>query len=80
MKTDRNLDAITIAVNILGGTRRTAKILNVSEAAVSYWKQGNIPEYALIALEKLTKGRVKRHEMAPTLFDKYSYTEPVDNT
>jgi DNA-binding transcriptional regulator YdaS (Cro superfamily) len=43
MKPDRNLDVINIAVNILGGTRRTAKLLKVSEAAVSYWRQGNMP-------------------------------------
>lgn len=58
---------------IVAGQKAGAKTilahkLGISQAAVSQWKK--IPLTRAIQIEKLTKGKITRHEMRPDFFGK----------
>lgn len=58
------------ALEILGGQAQTAKILGIAQQTVSAWvnrhKRVSI-KYA-IPLEKLTEGKVNRHQLRPDVY------------
>jgi len=59
-------------INVLGGTSVVAKLCNVSPAAVSMWRNTNIPAdkmlYLAATLEKSTEGVLNRRQMFPNTY------------
>lgn len=61
------------AAELVAGQKRGAKTilarkLGITQEAVSQWKQ--IPTARAIQIERLTKGKITRHEMRPDFFGK----------
>ena len=52
------MDAITKAIDLLGGVVATANAFGVSKAAVSNWKKRGIPAEHCPTIERLTEGKV----------------------
>ena len=57
------------AVQMLGGTIATAKLLGVSKSAVAQFKSGyrRLPVARALEVERLTGGRVTHQQMRPDL-------------
>jgi DNA-binding transcriptional regulator YdaS (Cro superfamily) len=78
MKKLAKLSTFTMAINLIGGVREAAKHMQCSESTVINWKRtGKVPPEILITLERLTHGKIKRHEMAPQLFAKYTHDDDL---
>lgn len=58
--------AFKIAIRIAGGAAAVASEIGVTRAAVSNWTQ--CPATHVLALERLSQGRVSRHEIRPDVF------------
>ena len=58
------------AVRLAGGNSTVARALNINQPhAVGKWVNRNrVPPYRIIPLEKLTKGKVTRHQLDPVLY------------
>ena len=58
------------AVRIAGGNSAVARSLGINQPhAVGKWVTLNrVPPYRIIPLEKLTKGKVTRHQLDPVLY------------
>jgi hypothetical protein len=56
-------------IDLLGGTKQVSTMAKVSQAAVTHWRTGDIPEGKLIklaaAIEKKTCGLVGRKTLFP---------------
>jgi hypothetical protein len=63
------MNAIAI-IKLLGGPTRISKLVGTSVAAVSMWKNGNIPHDKLMilaaTLEKESHGLITRKSLFPT--------------
>jgi hypothetical protein len=59
-------------IDLLGGTKKVAKMAKVSQAAVTHWRTSNIPEGQLIRLaaelEKQSHGLISRKSLFPSTF------------
>lgn len=59
-------------IDLLGGTKKVAKMAKVSQAAVTHWRTSNIPEGQLIRLaaelEKQSHGLISRKSLFPNSF------------
>lgn len=55
-----------IAIRIAGGAAAVASEIGVTRAAVSNWKE--CPPKHVLTLERLSQGRVSRHEIRPDVF------------
>lgn len=52
-----------------GSQAELARQLGIGVAAVTHWKRrGRIPAGRVLAIERITKGQVTRHEMRPDLY------------
>ena len=65
------MNATTI-IKLLGGPTRISKIVGTSVAAVSMWRNSNIPQDKLIflaaTLEKESQGVISRKTLFPTTY------------
>jgi DNA-binding transcriptional regulator YdaS (Cro superfamily) len=63
------------AINLLGGTARTASLLNISRPTVSQWLSGvrPVPFHRCIDLERLTQGRIRSEQLRPDLADRFAF-------
>ena len=62
-------DAIDAATRIVGTRMELALKLGISRVSLwQYHQKGKLPKELAISIEKLTNGRVSRHELAPTDF------------
>ena len=69
-----NVEALQDAIRLLGGIRKTARALGCTESTIrSYIREQRVKAVYLPKLEKLTNGRVRRHELSPELFRDYRY-------
>lgn len=68
-KTPKNT-ALVRAIEVFGSQNKLAKALNVSSAALYYWKwvSGITPAEYCIAIEALTAGKVKRSDLRPDIY------------
>lgn len=65
------MDQKTIVENACkaaGGQPSLAKLLGISEQAVSKWKRNGVPAERVLEIERLTEKRVTRHELRPDLY------------
>lgn len=64
------IDALRVAVELLGGPTATAKEIGKSQSSVSEMlSQGKrVPAEWCIPLEKATGGKITRHELRPDLY------------
>lgn len=53
---------------LLGSQKMIAKVLGISQQAVSDWRSNAIPGRHVIALEKATGGKITRYELRPDLY------------
>jgi hypothetical protein len=62
----------TEIIKLLGGPTRISKIVGTSVAAVSMWRNSNIPQDKLIflaaTLEKESQGLISRKTLFPTTY------------
>lgn len=68
-----NHEALQRAINIIGGQRATARLLDVSQGTVWYWlrcSRNGLPAGLCVAVEAATKGEVKQHELRSDVFRK----------
>jgi DNA-binding transcriptional regulator YdaS (Cro superfamily) len=57
------MDALTKAIDLLGGVVATANALGVSKAVVSNWKKRGVPVEYCPTLEKLTARQIRCEEL-----------------
>jgi transcriptional repressor of cell division inhibition gene dicB len=62
-------DALSKAASIMGSWSALARALGLSPMAVSHWKTRGVPVERCKAIEAVTDGQVRRHELRPDLFD-----------
>ncbi len=62
-----SLEAIQRAINIVGGSSKLAKILDVTYQTVIFWKNGKVIPNPLncAKIEKATNGQVNRKDILP---------------
>lgn len=53
---------------VVGGHRRLAVLLNISEQAISKWKRNGIPVERVLAIEEATNEQITRQEMRPDIY------------
>lgn len=66
----KSINALNEAVKIMGGHGTFIHKLNIYDQLLSGWKRniyGVAPEY-VIAIERLTKGKVSRHQLRVDIF------------
>lgn len=67
------MTAIERAIACTGGITKLALRLDVSYQVIQKWrKRGFVPYARAAQIEKITGGRVRRHELFPVLFDGYT--------
>ena len=59
-------DAMCRAFAVIGSRYKVAKYFKITPAAVQLWKY--VPDRRVLGVEKLTGGRVTRHELRPDLY------------
>lgn len=57
------MDALSKAIDLLGGVVATATALGVSKAVVSNWKKRGVPAEHCPTLERLTDGQVRCEQL-----------------
>lgn len=65
------MDQKTIVENAckaVGGQPNMAKLLGISEQAVSKWKRNGVPAERVLEIERLSDRRITRHELRPDLY------------
>lgn len=60
--------ALERALELAGGAAELARVLGITVQSVCGWSR--CPPNRVLAVEKATRGRVKRHELRPDVFDK----------
>ena len=55
-------------IELLGGTRATARLIGVTPRAVQKWKSSKIPAERVLELERLCDARITRYRMRPDVF------------
>lgn len=63
-------EALSRAVEMMGGTCALARLMDIVPSSVSHWVRGRhlmTPQRA-IQIEEITKGKVKREELRPDIF------------
>lgn len=58
--------ALEKAIAHFGNQSALAAALEITREAVSQWKE--VPVKRAIEIERLTKGKIKRHELRPDIF------------
>ena len=58
--------ALTRAIESAGGVTRLAESLGITAAAVAQWTR--VPDRRVLAVERATGRKVKRHELRPDLY------------
>lgn len=53
-------------IDRLGGTRKVARMLGVTDASVTNWRSRGIPIARCVAIERATFGKVMRWALRPT--------------
>lgn len=61
-------EALKKLISISGGQTKLAKLCGVTQKHVHYWLKKRIPAERVIMLEKISNGRVKRHELRPDIY------------
>lgn len=63
-------DALGRAIAAVGGQSQLARLLGVKQANVWHWlkRAGRVPGEHVLAIERVTDGRVTRHELRPDLY------------
>jgi DNA-binding transcriptional regulator YdaS (Cro superfamily) len=61
--------AIKRAIDYAGGHRALGRLLEVDHQLIGYWMKSSIPAHRAVQLEKVTNGKVKRHELRPDLYE-----------
>jgi DNA-binding transcriptional regulator YdaS (Cro superfamily) len=71
-------EAISRAVNHVGGQSALARAVGVSQATVWYWvhKMSRVPAEFVVAVETATNGAVTRHDLRPDIFGPSILTDP----
>lgn len=59
-------EALALAIEIAGGKAALADLIGVTRQAVVQWRR--VPADRVIAVEKATRGRVKRHQLRPDIY------------
>ena len=64
------LDALKTAIEIIGSQGKLAAALGYSQPSVSDWvnRSGRAPAEAVLDIERLTDGRVSRHQLRPDIY------------
>jgi DNA-binding transcriptional regulator YdaS (Cro superfamily) len=64
------MDIIALVVDLLGGQKKAAKKIGVTQQAVCKWVNKEMPISAssAVKIEKATDGAVTRHEIRPDIF------------
>jgi DNA-binding transcriptional regulator YdaS (Cro superfamily) len=63
------MDALDIAIDEVGGVGELAKVIGVSQPAVSNWKmRGRVPAEHCVRIEQAAHGRVTRYDLRPDIF------------
>jgi len=61
------MDALTRALEIVGGGSRMAEAVGVTAQAVSQWRR--VPAARVLAVSRATGGQVRPHELRPDLYE-----------
>ena len=56
------------AIEAVGGVAVVAVQLNVSRQAVYKWRAKGLPAERVLSIEKLTQGRISRHDLRPDIY------------
>ena len=62
------MDAIERAIQIVGTLTAFARQVGVSPQVVTHWRKRGIPAERVIEIERVTAGKVSRHELRPDLY------------
>lgn len=63
------MDGLDAAIKHFGSQASLAKAVGVVPMAISNWKKRGVPPEKAKAIEKVTDGAVKRHQLRPDIFD-----------
>jgi len=58
------------ASNIVGSQAELARLMGVTSMAVTKWVYNGVPAERVLAIEKLCKGKVTRHQLRPDIYPK----------
>lgn len=69
MRDDRDMDALTRAIESAGGVGKLASAIGLKQNVVGNWRlRGQVPAQHCIAIETATDGTVTRHDLRPDVF------------